>query len=133
MKLLFDTIMGLQSQVLADNQSDARAWKNLNLRVANQAAAFDHAVNMATAIAIATGETMNEQNENPVSQAEGESADAQAYPAARTVDVAAAGVATANQSVADAVANLVNALTAVVVTAAGGASTPSQTEAKPTA
>lgn len=131
MKLLFDSVMSLQSQLIADNQANARAWNALNLRRAQNAATFDNLLAMTSAIAGETGETLEQQNASPVSQGEGQSAAAQAYPANRSVDVAAAGVATANQSVADAVANLMNALTAVIVTASGGASTPSQTEAKP--
>ena len=64
--------------------------------------------------------------------------------AAAATSVAAAGIATANVAVSSALAsfvaavnaaaaNLANAITPVMVTAAGGASTPSQTQPKPTA
>lgn len=75
-----------------------------------------------------TGATLNQQNIGPITQ---EVAQGSVYPPNRGIDVSAEGVASANQSLADAVANLMNALTAVIVTSSGGASTPSQTEAKP--
>lgn len=139
MKLLFDEELDSRREV----QARARAWQAVSLdmaqtasRRAQNAATFDHFVNMtsaaATATAQQTGQTENEQTVSPAGTAASETAKGAVADAGAGVAVAAEGVATANQSIADAVANLMNALTAVIVTASGGASTPSQTQAKPT-
>jgi hypothetical protein len=123
------------------------AWETLRLRNAQFAASFDHALLAAVAIANQAGGTEAQQTVTPIRTGVGDAMAAAAYPANRTVDtatagtaVAAEGVATANQAVADALAQFVSlmnqgiaALQSVLVTAAGGASTPSQTQAKPSA
>jgi len=124
---------------------DAVALSN---RRNNNSATVDHFINMATAGASATaqqtGQTENEQTVSPAGTAASETAKGAVADAGAGIATAAEGIATANQAIADALAafvagvntnaaNLAAALGAVLVTAAGGASTPSQTQAKPTA
>jgi hypothetical protein len=122
------------------------AWETLRLRNSQFAASFDHALLAAVAISNQTGSTEDQQAVTPIRTGVGDTLAAAAYTPNRAVDtsdasvsVAAAGVATANEAVATALAQFVNlmqsgiaALQAVLVTAAGGASTPSQTQPKPT-
>lgn len=137
MKLLFDDTMSFLSTARQENFSDHRAWEALKLRQANQAASFDHLVNMTAAAAGQTGDTEDQASVTPIRTAAGDTEVQQpagsVYPPIRNVDqsgatatgavqTAQAGVATANQSVADAVANLMNALTAVVTAASGSSS-----------
>lgn len=143
MKLLFDDTM---SDISVNRKSMIRhadAWETLRLMQAQNAAVASHAINMNVVISAQSGYTSNEA---PVSPIRTGAADAQnqqpagsVYPPIRNVDsggatatnvaetamdataVAAAGVATANQSIAAAVANLMNALTAVIVSSSGQA------------
>jgi hypothetical protein len=145
-KALFDDT---QSDVSINRKSLMRhqdAWETLRLRNSQFAASFDHALLAAVAIANQTGSTESQQTVTPIRTGIGDTMAAASYPANRTIDtatagtaVAAEGVATANQAIADALAQAIAlfnqgiaALQAVVVTAAGGASTPSQTSSKPT-
>lgn len=122
------------------------AWETLRLRNASFAASFDHALMAGMALSGQIGTTEGQAAVTPIRTGVADTVAAAAYPANRAVDtadasvsVAAADVATANASVA---ANMVEALSllnqaiaalqGVVVTAAGGASTPSQTSPKPT-
>jgi hypothetical protein len=146
LKALYDDT---QSDVSMNRKSLMRhqdAWETLRLRNSQFAASFDHALLAAVAIANQTGSTENEQTVTPIRTGVGDTLAASAYTPNRAVDtsdasvsVAAAGVATANEAVATALAQFVAlmnqgvaALQSVLVTAAGGASTPSQTQAKPT-
>lgn len=144
MKLLFDDTMSFLSMARQENFANSRAWEALKLRQANQAASFDHLVNMTAAAAGQTGDTEDQSSVTPIRTAaadtevqqpagsvyppirnvdqSGSTAIAAAQTAQAAVSTAAAGVATANQSVADAVANLMNTLTAVITAAAGNAS-----------
>lgn len=119
------------------------AWETQRLRQAQFHASFDHALLAAVAIANQTGSTENQQTVTPIRTGIGDTMAAASYPANRTVDtatagtaVAAEGTATANQAIADALAQFVSlmnqgvaALQTILTTAAGGASTPSQTKA----
>jgi hypothetical protein len=130
-----------KAKMLADSQNLAMkiATDAADNAKAMQAASLDfaRALNTGLATAIQTGGTLNQQNTNPVSQGEGESADAQTYPPNRAIDANTAlgqGAITAN--VANVLAGWLAAqlqtatgVVPVVVTAAGGASTPSQTKA----
>lgn len=143
-KALYDDT---QSDVSNNRKSLMRhqdAWETLRLRNANFHASIDHAILAGVVTANQTGQTENEQAVTPIRTGIGDTMAAASYPANRAVDtsdatvsVAAAGVATANQAIADALATAVAlfnqgiaALQSVLVTATGGASTPSQT--KPT-
>lgn len=128
LKMILDSYLAVVQQANEDNQSDARAWAAFKLRVANNAATVDHALNVSMAIANQTGGTENQQSVTPVRTGTGDYLAAGAVPANRATDVAAAGVATANQAVADALATAVAlfnqgiaALQAIVVASAGSA------------
>ena len=129
-----------QAKLLSDGQ-------NLAVKITTDAAAVaqkltsdaaDNAAQMArnASLAAQSGFTLNQQNLNPVSQGEGESADSQSYPPNRAIDSnTALGTGVTLVNVANALAQAVQALAAltpVLATASGGASTPSQTQAKPT-
>jgi hypothetical protein len=142
-------------QIIEDNNADAR-------RRHSNAADFDKAMNtftlstqadlhtlrylstIGTLIAGQTGETENQSNTSPMGQAAAEANKG-------AVGVADAVVATANSAVAASIGNLATAAVSLItatggvvtaqslaailpilVTAVGGASTPSQTQAKPT-
>lgn len=104
-KGLVDRYLSLMQQGAEDNQGDSRAWTTLKLRMANNAATFDHFVNMTTAGATATaeqtGQTENEQTVDPT-----------AVGAAQT---AKAAVGTANAQVAANIAEVVSGLSDLVV------------------
>jgi hypothetical protein len=113
-KALYDDT---QSDVSFNRKSIFRhqdAWETLRLRNAQFAASFDHALLASIAASNQTGQTENQQTVSPIRTATGDTLSAAAYPANRTVDtataaeaVAAAGVATANQAVADALAQFI--------------------------
>ena len=124
MKLLFDEALDSRRETLARQ----RAWEDLSLRRAQNAATIDHAINAGLILQGQVGATESAQTVSPVSRAEGDSATAQTYTPNRTVDVAAAGVATANQAIADQVSALIAALTATIVAAAGNAANTSTTK-----
>jgi hypothetical protein len=139
-KLLYDDT---SSDISINRKSLMRhedAWETLRLRNSQFSSSFDHALLAAVAIANQSGATANQSAVDPIRTGLGDTMAAAAYPPNRATDVAAAGVATANEAVATALAQFVSlmnqgiaALQAVLVTAAGGASTPSQTQAKPAA
>jgi hypothetical protein len=141
MKLLFDNTMALTQAALLDNQRDAR-------RRASNDADFDHLVSMSAAAALLNATQAGEDSTTTATQA-GQGTVATAAGAEETAN---AGVAVSAQAVATSLGNLASALVPiitaaggvvtaqtlaallpVVVSAVGGASTPSQTEAKPTA
>lgn len=143
-KALYDDT---QSDVSNNRKSLMRhqdAWETLRLRNANFAASIDHALLSAVVASNQTGSTEDQQSVTPIRTGIGDTMASASYPANRAVDtsdatisVAAAGVATANQAIADALAQFISlmnqgvaALQSVLVTAAGGASTPSQTGSK---
>ena len=147
-KALYDDT---QSDVSINRKSLFRhqdAWETLRLRNAQFAESFDHALLSAMSVANQTGGSENQQSVSPIRTGAADSQNQQpagaVYPPIRNVDqgaaVATEGVMTAQEQVAaniaalsDIVTKLADALTAVIVTAAGGASTPSQTQPKSTA
>ncbi len=136
-KLLFDEELDDRRE----HRANERAWEALKLRKANNSESFDHFVSMAAAQATAsaeqTGQTENEQTVSPIRTGTGDaivgtvgvSADA---IAASMGNLATSLVPVIASSLATAISTAIAALLPVVVTAAGGASTPSQTQAKPT-
>ena len=132
MKLLFDESLDNRRELLANS----RAWEAIKISMAQNdlrrqqnAATIDHLASVGLLQLGQTGATEAQQTVSPVSRGEGDSATAQSYPANRTIDVASAGVATANQAVADAVANLMDAVTAIIVSASGKAAGTTTTTA----
>ncbi len=150
-KLLFDEALDNRRESLAR----ARAWEAISLdmahtasRRAQNAASLDHFLTMGTALAGQIGATEGQASVDPIRTGAADTQPQQpagaVYPPIRNVDQAAAvatgGVMTAQEQVAaniaalsDVVTKLADAMLAVIVTAAGGASTPSQTQPKPVA
>lgn len=125
--------MGM-AQGSEDNQADSRevrarsrAWEDLALRKAQNAASFDHFVNMnaaqATAAAEQTGQTENDQTVSPIRTGTGDAI-------AAVPGVAAGMVSMSGADIAQIVAQTVAAVVPIVINASGGASTPSQTSTK---
>lgn len=121
---------------------------DLARRVSNNVASFDHFVNMNAAGAGQIGTTEGQAQITPIRTGAADTQTQQpagaVYPPIRNVDqtgatatgVTQAGMAQLAAQVAalsDVVTNLATALGPVLVNASGGASTPSQTEAKPAA
>jgi hypothetical protein len=135
LKALYDDT---QSDVSINRKSLMRhqdAWETLRLRNSQFAASFDPALLAAVAIANQTGSTEKEQMVTPIRTGVGDTLAASAYTPNRAVDtsdatvsVAAAGVATANEAVANALGEFialmnqgVAALQTVLANAAGNA------------
>ena len=121
-KLLFDEELDNRREALARQ----RAWEDLSLRRAQNAASFDHAINAGIILSGQVGTTEGQQTVSPAGTGASEAIKG-------AVGVAGAGQAVNAEALTTAMGQLFSALVAVIVTAVGGASTPSQTEAKPTA
>lgn len=149
-KLLQDSVMSRENQSLIDNQenaresaANARAWEAVKLDMAQiasrrsqNAASLDKLLDTAAAIAIATGETENQQTVSPGDTAMSETAKgavgtANAQVAANVADLATSIIPVIASAVGVATAQTLTAVLPTLVTAVGGASTPSQTQAKP--
>jgi hypothetical protein len=137
----FDLALSRDHQSILDNQEDARAWAQLKLRAAQNGATFDHFVNMtssaATAAAMQTGQTENDQTVSPVRTGTGDAivggvGVSAEQVAANVADLATSLVPVLASALATAISQTLAAVLPVVVTASGGASTPSQTSSKPT-
>jgi hypothetical protein len=144
-KLLFDEELDSRRETAAN----ARAWESVKLdqaqtasRRAQNAASMDKALDTILAVAIATGQTENEQTVSPAGTAASETTKG-AVAAAGAGEAVSAEAVTANvanlftaltpviaSALATAISQTIAALVPVVVTAAGGASTPSQTSSK---
>lgn len=157
-KILQDSVMSRENQAALDNQLNARevaanqrAWESIKIsqaqidnRRAQNAATFDKAIDSITVLALAadqtadqTGQTENQQTVSPADTAMSETAKgavgtANAQVAANIADLATSLVPVITSALATAISQTIAALVPVVVNASGGASTPSQTEAKPT-
>jgi hypothetical protein len=148
-KLLFDEALDNRRESLAR----ARAWEAIILdmaqtasRRAQNAASLDHFIAMGTALAGQVGVTEGQQTVSPIRTGAGDTQTQQpagaVYPPIRNVDQSSAtangvvqsAMAQISANIAalnDVVVKLADALAPVLVNAAGGASTPSQTTAKP--
>jgi hypothetical protein len=138
-KLQYDSAAQLQHQSLADNQEDARAWAQLKLRVAQNAATVDHFLNItaaaSTATAEQTGQTEEDQTVSPVRTATGDAIVGGVGVSAEQIAANIANIATALTPVlatalATALSQTLTSVLPALVTAIGGASTPSQTQPK---
>ena len=140
-KLLFDEELDNRRETLARQ----RAWEDLSLRRAQNNATIDHAINAGIVLAGQVGTTESQQTVSPAGTAASETTKG-AVAAAGAGEAVSAETVTANvanlmtsltpviaSSLATAIAQTIAALVPVIVTAAGGASTPSQTQPKPTA
>ena len=135
-KLAYDFAAQLQGQALVDNQNFARQTAALMQRSAEDAQTIKQLAIAGVVSAGQTGITENQQSVTPVRTATG---DAIVGGVGVSAEQIAANVALGGgvilTSVTTALVNASNALAAilpVLVTASGGASTPSQTQAKPT-
>ena len=147
-KLLFDEVLDNRRETLAR----ARAWEAISLdmaqtasRRAQNSATIDHAINAGMLISGQVGATEGQQTVSPAGTAASETTKG-AVAAAGAGEAVSAEAVTANvanlftaltpviaSALATALAQSIAALVPVVITAAGGASTPSQTSSKPTA
>jgi hypothetical protein len=140
MKLLFDTVMSRENQSILDNQEDARAWAALKLSIATDAQTAKQLAVMQNITSAQTGETEDQQTVSPVRTGTGDAIVGSVGVSADTVAASQANLLSAMTPViATAVSNSVNSAYQVflaalptLITAMGGASTPSQTQAKPT-
>lgn len=129
-KLAYDSSAQLQHQSLADNQSDARAWQSFKLSVAHDAQVVKYLASIGVLTATQTGETENEQAVSPVRTGVG---DAIVGGVGVSAEQVAANIANIATIITNAINEAIAALLPVLITAAGGASTPSQTQPKPAA
>jgi hypothetical protein len=145
MKLLFDEELDSRRETLAR----ARAWEAISLdmaqtasRRAQNSATIDHAINANIVLSSQVGTTEGQQTVSPAGTAASETAKGAVAAAGAGEAVSAEGI-TANvvnlftsltpviaSSLATAISQTIAALVPVVVNSSGGASTPSQTEAK---
>lgn len=152
MKLLFDATMEnlvagsrFQARVAEEVFSDRRAWETLKLRIANNAASFDHSVSAIAGLSAQVGVTEGQQTVSPAGTAASETTKG-AVAAAGAGEAISAEAVTANvtnlftaltpviaTALATALSQTIAALVPVVINSSGGASTPSQTQPKPTA
>ena len=144
-KLILDVSARLAEQALTDNQANARAWNAFNLVKAHNSEAFYHWVNMLGVPQGQVGTTEAQQTVSPAGTAASEAIKGAVGTAAAGEAVAAEAVAAAIGQLAQSVvpimlaaggvvsAQTLAAVLPVLVTAIGGASTPSQTQSKPTA
>jgi hypothetical protein len=152
MKLLFDNVMQdlqagarFQQRVAEESFADKRAWEQLKLAQATNASVISHAINAGLILAGQTGTTEQQQTVSPSRTATGDAIVGAEGVAASGVAVSAQAVATSLGNLASALVPIVTAaggivtaqtlaaLLPVVVNSVGGASTPSQTQPKPTA
>jgi hypothetical protein len=126
-KLGLDEQYDNRREVLAND----RAWEDLKLRKAHLSTTFDHFVNMTTAGASATaqqtGQTEDQQTVSPVRTATG---DAIVGGVGVSAEQVAANVANLASGLVTAILQTVFAQIPALITAVGGASTPSQTTPK---
>lgn len=130
LKLGYDAAAQLQHQADIDNQGDARSLRAIAVRRAENAASFDHFLNIttagATATAMQTGQTSESQTVSPVRTATGDAIVGGVGVSAEQVAANIAQLATAivpviASAVATAVTQTLAAILPTLVTAAGTA------------
>lgn len=133
MKLLFDDVMAMLSRQRKNGEGNDNAWEAVklsqaqnDLRRQQNAATIDHLAQLGLLQLTQTGATENQQTVSPAGTAASETAKGAVADAGAGIAVSAEGVATANQAIADSVANLVASLTAIIVAATGNASSTSK-------
>lgn len=140
-KLGYDAAAQIQNQGLLDNQSDSRAWNELKLTEARDAGTIKYLASVAALATDQTGQTENQQTTSPIRSGAGDAIAAVPGVAAGQVSANIADLAT---GLVPAITNSVNSAWAqawetfvaglpTLVTAMGGASTPSQTKPPTTA
>jgi|HubBroStandDraft_1064217.scaffolds.fasta_scaffold00148_14 hypothetical protein len=135
-KVTGDRFAALMAQGAEDNQANSRGWQAFNLANAQDAQTMKHLATLGVISAGQTGVTENQQSVTPVRQATGDAIVGGVGVSAEQVAANISNLATSitaviASSLATAIAQTLAAVLPVVVTAAGGASTPSQTSSKP--
>jgi len=130
-KLLFDEELDNRRERLSND----RAWEVLKLRTANEAQTVSHMTEMNAVISAQVSNIETQQTVSPVRTATGDAIVGGVGVAAEQVAANIAELATSlipviTSALATAISQTIAALVPVVVTAAGGASTPSQTTPK---
>jgi hypothetical protein len=119
-KYLFDRMMMLDNQAALDNQANARAYAALNLRRSENAATIDHLGSLNAVISAQSGDTSDQQTDSPIRTGVGDAMASASYPANRSVDQAAAGIAAAvAESVQTNVTTQVSALSEQILALGG--------------
>jgi hypothetical protein len=130
-KLLFDEELDNRRERLSND----RAWEVLKLRTANEAQTVSHMTEMNAVISAQVSNIETQQTVDPTRTATGDAIVGGVGVAAEQVAANIANLATSlipviTSALATAISQTIAALVPVVVTAAGGASTPSQTTPK---
>jgi len=130
-KLLFDEELDNRRERLSND----RAWEVLKLRTANEAQTVSHMTEMNAVISAQVSNIETQQTVSPVRTATGDAivggvGVAAEQVAANIADLATSLIPVITSALATAISQTIAALVPVVVTAAGGASTPSQTTPK---
>jgi hypothetical protein len=130
-KLLFDEELDNRRERLSND----RAWEVLKLRTANEAQTVSHMTEMNAVISAQVSNIETQQTVSPVRTATGDAIVGGVGVSAEQVAANVANLATSlipviTSALATAISQTIAALVPVVVTAAGGASTPSQTTPK---
>jgi len=136
-------------QLVEDNTADARrrtgnngandsAWQAFNLSVAQDNQTVKHLATLGLVQAGQSGMTENQQTVSPVRTATGDAivggvGVSAEQVAANVADLATTMVPIIASSLATAISTAMAAILPALVTAVGGASSPSQTQPKPTA
>ena len=130
-KLLFDEELDNRRERLSND----RAWEVLKLRTANEAQTVSHMTEMNAVISAQVSNIETQQTVSPLRTATGDAIVGGVGVSAEQVAANVANLATSlipviTSALATAISQTIAALVPVVVTAVGGASTPSQTTPK---
>ena len=130
-KLLFDEELDNRRERLSND----RAWEVLKLRTANEAQTVSHMTEMNAVISAQVSNIETQQTVDPMRTAAGDAIVGGVGVSAEQVAANVANLATSlipviTSALATAISQTIAALVPVVVTAVGGASTPSQTTPK---
>lgn len=134
-KLAYDFAAQLQNQGLIDNQAAARAWEALKLKTAQDAQTLSALSQANAVISAQVSNIETQQTTSPVRTATGDTIVGGVGVSAEQVAANVANLATTMTpiiagAVAEAVSTAIAAILPVLITAVGGASTPSQTQPK---
>lgn len=134
-KLGYDAVAQLQHQRQQDAQSNSRAWESFNLEVARDNHTAKHLATIGVISAGQTGITENQAAVGPVRTATGDAivggvGVSAEQVAANVADLATSMVPVITSALATAISQSLIAVLPALITAVGGASTPSQTTPK---
>jgi tryptophan synthase alpha subunit len=137
MKIICDDAAADARRRQSNNASHDNAWETLRFRIANEAQTVSHLAALNVVTTAQTGDTENEATVSPVRTATGDAIVGGVGVSAEQVAANVANLATTltpiiTSAIATAINQTLEAVLPALVTAVGGASTPSQTKA-PTA